>query len=211
MHLWWDPSTRDTLDEKRRGVTTGSDHVWQLRKDTCDKARGLWGWRGLHVWGVKWSRDCKVLFHQPGRPCLPIFYQGITFNYTQRRNSLLCFASEIIYCFRSQKAKPLRRVSRWSSNVKQEDSQHPRSISNQTRTEKCQTSNIRTTPLQINWVHNGKRIEDAPPNPRRTVTSNSIMIVNLTKQVSSVTTYIALIARNQILNFVHLGHWQLWV
>ena len=66
-------------------------------------------------------------------------------------------------------------------------------------------------PLQINWVHNGKRIEDAPPNPRRTVTSNSIMIVNLTKQVSSVTTYIALIDRNQILNFVHLGHWQLWV
>jgi len=35
---------------------------------------------------------------------------------------------------------------------------------------------------KINWVHNGKRIEDAPPNPRRTVTSNSIMIVNLTKQ-----------------------------
>ena len=35
---------------------------------------------------------------------------------------------------------------------------------------------------QIKWVHNGKPIEKAPPNPRRTVTSNSITIVNLTKQ-----------------------------
>ena len=136
MHLWRDPSTRDTLDEKRRGVTSGSDHVWQLRKDTCDKARGLWGRRGLHVWGVKWSRDCKVLFHQPGRPCLSIFYKGKTFKYIQRSNSLPCFATEIIYCFRSQKAKPLRRASQWSSNVKQEDSQHQRFISNKTRTEK---------------------------------------------------------------------------
>jgi len=35
---------------------------------------------------------------------------------------------------------------------------------------------------QIKWVHNGKPIEKAPFNPRRTVTSNSIIIVNLTKQ-----------------------------
>ena len=35
---------------------------------------------------------------------------------------------------------------------------------------------------QIKWVHNGKPIEKAPFNPRRTVTSNSITIVNLTKQ-----------------------------
>ena len=31
-------------------------------------------------------------------------------------------------------------------------------------------------------MHNGKPIELANPNPRRTVTSNSITIVNLTKQ-----------------------------
>jgi len=35
---------------------------------------------------------------------------------------------------------------------------------------------------KILWVHNGKGIEIAEPNPRRTVTSNTIFIKNLTKQ-----------------------------
>ena len=35
---------------------------------------------------------------------------------------------------------------------------------------------------QVKWVHNGKPIEQAPDNPRRKVTSNSITITGLTKQ-----------------------------
>ena len=34
---------------------------------------------------------------------------------------------------------------------------------------------------KILWIHNGVSIDKAPPNPRRTVTSNSIIIKNLTK------------------------------
>jgi len=34
----------------------------------------------------------------------------------------------------------------------------------------------------IRWVHNGKPIDEAPLNPRRTVNANTIMIRNLTKQ-----------------------------
>jgi hypothetical protein len=36
--------------------------------------------------------------------------------------------------------------------------------------------------ILIKWVHNGKPIEEAPLNPRRTVNANTIMIRNLTKQ-----------------------------
>ena len=35
---------------------------------------------------------------------------------------------------------------------------------------------------RIYWVHNGKPLDQAEPNPRRIVTTNSIMIKNLTKQ-----------------------------
>jgi len=35
---------------------------------------------------------------------------------------------------------------------------------------------------KIKWIHNGLPIEKAPPNPRRTITTNSIILKNLTKQ-----------------------------
>lgn len=35
---------------------------------------------------------------------------------------------------------------------------------------------------RIKWIHNGKPIEEAPPNPRRTTTTNTITIRKLTKQ-----------------------------
>lgn len=33
----------------------------------------------------------------------------------------------------------------------------------------------------IKWIHNGRPLSDAPPNPRRSVTSNSITVTSLTK------------------------------
>lgn len=35
---------------------------------------------------------------------------------------------------------------------------------------------------QIKWIHNGKPIEEAPPNPRRKVEANSIIIERVTKK-----------------------------
>ncbi|XP_012275891.1 neuroglian isoform X2 [Orussus abietinus] len=44
---------------------------------------------------------------------------------------------------------------------------------------RCEASGVPEP--QIKWIHNGKPISEAPPNPRRKVTGNSIIIEKLTK------------------------------
>lgn len=45
---------------------------------------------------------------------------------------------------------------------------------------KCEASGI--PPPEIKWIHNGKPIAEAPPNSRRIVSSNSIVIKSLIKK-----------------------------
>ena len=64
---------------------------------TCEASNGV---------GIAKSYSISLAVHASP------YFTKVTLNYTQRSNSLLCYASEIMYCFRSQKAKPLRRGSR---------------------------------------------------------------------------------------------------
>lgn len=48
----------------------------------------------------------------------------------------------------------------------------------ETVTFRCEASGVPEP--QIKWIHNGKPIQEAPPNPRRKVSSNKIVIEQLT-------------------------------